>query len=138
MGGDFLMATRMMAGLWLLTEVGPLRGCRAVAPRELPSGAAPGAGAEGVSRGAKQVVWGSGPDRVEQTVGIAYDDGPGTRVLDAFEIHGSPAVLYRFSDPDLNPGVDLAIGWEEGGCSLTVFLPPGMTEEQARDFAARY
>jgi len=127
----------MAVGLYLLVEVGPFRGCRAVAPRELPSGADRNVGVEGVWGGAMQMTWGSGSDRVEQIVGLRYDGFDDTSTLGDVEIGGLPAVLYRFK-PDANPGYELAISWEEGGCSLSVFLPAGMTEAQARDFAARY
>jgi hypothetical protein len=128
----------VVAGFWLAAEVGPLRGCRAVAPRELPSGGAPGPGVEDVSGGAKQVIWGSGVDGVEQIVGLRYDDGFEIAMLGAVEIGQMPAMLYRFKDPSMNGGLELAISWEEGGCSLTLFLPAGMTEAEARDYATRY
>jgi hypothetical protein len=55
----------VMIGVLTVCNPGGLLGCQPVAPRELPSGAAPGTGIEGVAGGLKQFVWGEGLDRVE-------------------------------------------------------------------------
>lgn len=131
-----LLVTALLVGaFWWATELGPLRGCRGIAPRELPSGSAPGQGVEGVSGGAKQVVWGSGQDRVEQIVGISYYDGLATLVRDT-GVREHQATLYRLGEDQ--DGLDLAISWTEDDCSYTVFLAPGTTVESATSFASGY
>jgi hypothetical protein len=135
-----LVGAVAVGGLALAVNFGPLRGCVPIAPRELPSGAAPGQGVEGVSGGAKQVVWGSGGDRVEQIVGLTYWDTFGAEdsptLVRSTTVRGHPAMLYR-----MNPqwsDWDLGFSWAEDGCDRTVFLAPGTTPEQAEDFARRY
>lgn len=131
----------VVGGLWLATAVGPLRSCEPIAPRALPRGAAPGQGVEGVTAGAKQLVWGSGPDRVEQVVGLSFyvttglPDDP--TLVGTLDIHGQPATVYRFG-PNSGEGWDLAFSWFEDGCDRTVLLALGTTREQALDYAARY
>lgn len=124
----------------LAVNFGPLRGCVPIAPHELPSGAAPGTGVEGVSGGAKQVVWGSGSDRIEQMVGLTYWDTFGAEDSPTFvksvEVRGQPAILYRMSP--LSSDWDLRFSWAEEDCDRTVFLAPGTTPEQAEDYAARH
>jgi hypothetical protein len=136
-----LVACSVLIGVLALAgSVGPLRGCVPIAPRILLSGTTPGLAVEGVSGGAKQVVWGSGSDRIEQIVGLTYwdtygaDDSPS--LLGAITIHGQPGQVYR-----MRPGAsgwDLAFSWAEDGCDRTVFLPPGTTSEEAVDYASRY
>jgi hypothetical protein len=101
-----LAAAGVLAGSCL--AVGPriLRGCVPIPPRELPSGSQPGRGIEGVSAGAKQGVWGSGPDRVEQIVGLSLFSLDST-TLASVAMHGYPAKLYRVGDPGSD--LDLAI-----------------------------
>lgn len=124
----------------LAVNFGPLRGCVPIAPSELPSGAAPGTGVEDVAGGAKQVVWGSGSDRVEQIVGLTYretfgfDDSP--TLVAQTTVRGQPATIYRMSPQSSD--WDLGFSWAEQGCDRSVFLAPGTTPEQAKDFAARY
>lgn len=102
--------------------VGPLRGCVPIAPRALPSGAAPAAGVEDVAAGAKQVVWGTGSDRVAQIVGLGFwepsgdDDGP--TFVDSVLVRGQPATVYRMSAA---AGWDLGFSWSEDGCDRSVF-----------------
>jgi hypothetical protein len=92
-----------------------------------------------VAGGSKQVVWGSGSDRVEQIVGLTFwetfgaNDSP-TLVAQA-TVRGQAATIYRMS-PD--SGWDLGFSWAEDDCDRTVFLAPGTTPEQAEDFAGRY
>jgi hypothetical protein len=94
-------------------NVGPLRGCVPIAPRELPSGAAPGAGVEDVAGGAKQVVWGSGSDRVEQIVGLTYWETFGLEDSPTLVAHGTvrgqAATIYRMS-PESGMGPRLQLG----------------------------
>jgi hypothetical protein len=123
----------------LAVNVGPLRGCVPIAPHELPGGAASGTGVEDAAGGAKQVVWGSGSDRVEQIVGLTYwdtfgaDDSP--TLIGQAVVRGQAATIYRMSPES---GWDLGFSWAEEGCDRTVFLAPGTTPEQVKDFAARY
>jgi hypothetical protein len=131
----------LVLGLWWATAVGPLRSCEPIAPHELPSGAAPGQGVEGVTAGAKQLVWGSGADRVEQVVGLTFyftpgwDDDP--TLVGTLDVRGQPATVYRFG-PNPSNDWDIGFSWDEDGCGRTVFLSPGTTPEQALDYAARY
>jgi hypothetical protein len=128
------------AGCGLVAGVGSLGGCQAVAPRHLPSGAAAGQGVEDVAGGAKQFVWGSGPDRIEEIVGIDYSDGMGTETLATVEIGGRPGTLYRIGDSEVPGNGDsrLAISFESDGCSLTVFLPRDMKVDEATEYATRF
>lgn len=145
MAGRLLLGLSVLAfamvGLWLATTVGPLRSCEPIAPRELPSGAAPGQGVEGVTAGAKQLVWGSGADRVEQVVGLTFyvtpglDDDP--TLVGTLDVRGQLATVYRFG-PSSEDGWDLAFSWFEDGCDRTVLLALGTTPEQALDYADRY
>ena len=131
----------LVLGLWWATAVGLLRSCEPIAPRELPSGATPGQGVEGVTAGAKQLVWGSGADQVEQVVGLTFyftpgwDDDP--TLVGTLDVRGQPATVYRFG-PNSPDGWDIGFSREEDGCGRTVFLAPGTTPEQALDYAARY
>lgn len=131
----------LVSGLWWATAAGPLRSCEPIAPRELPSGGAPGQGVEGVTAGAKQVVWGSGTDRVEQVVGLTFyftpgwDDDP--TLVGTLDVRGHPATVYRFG-PNSTNDWDIGFSWDEHGCGRTVFLVLGTTPEQALDYAARY
>ena len=135
-----LVGAVLAAAFALAMEVGPLRGCRAVPPRELPSGAVPGTGTEDVAGGAKQVVWGDGPDRIEQIVGIDYNSGVDTETIAAVDVGGRPATLYRFVESEVQSNASgiLAISFESDGCSITVFLPVGMTVEEAKGYATRF
>ena len=130
-----------LAGLWLATTVGPLRSCEPIAPHELLGGAAPGQGIEGVTAGAKQLVWGSDTDRVEQVVGLTFYATPGLDddpiLVGTLNVRGQPATVYRFG-PNSSDGWDIGFSWFEDGCDRTVFLAPGTTPEQAMDYAARY
>jgi hypothetical protein len=144
MGRRALLAV-IVVGVYLCAGVlavnfGPLRGCVPIAPHELPSGATPGAGVEVVSGGAKQVVWGSGADRIEQIVGLTYWEtfgaGDGPTLVKSLEVRDQPAVLYRMS-PESSDW-DLGFSWAEEDCDRTVFLALGTTPEQAEEFAARF
>ena len=106
-------------------------GCRPVTPRQLPSGAPPGDPIEDVAAGAKQVVWGSDSDRVEQLIDLSL---PGTRIADV-TVRDQPASLYRVTSDD---EWDLAFSWHQDGCDYTVFLAPGTSPDQAVDYAARF
>jgi hypothetical protein len=124
----------------LAVNFGPLRGCIPIAPSELPSGAAPGPGVEDVAAGAMQVVWGSGPDRVVQIVGLTFWETFGTdespTLIAQATVRGQPATIYRMSPQSSD--WDIGFSWAEEGCDRSVFLAPGTTPEQAEDFAARY
>lgn len=125
-----------VAAFWAATEIGPLRGCRPIAPSMLPSGAAPGAGVEGVSGGAKQVIWGAGSDRVEQIVGLSWL-GPDTTTIAATTVRGRPATLFRLEDSEQD-GAEPAFTWTEEDCDRTVVLPVDMSDADASAFAAAY
>jgi hypothetical protein len=131
-----------LGATWLAVAAAPLiRGCVPIAPRELPSGAPPGQGVEGVTAGAKQVVWGAGGDRVEQVVGLTFywirgmDDDP--TLVGWLDVQGQPATVYRFG-PNASDDWDIGFSWDEHGCGRTVFLAPGTTPQQALDYASRY
>lgn len=119
---------------WALT-LGPLRGCGPVAPRELPSGAPPGAGVAGVSGGALEVGWGRGPDRIEQDVDLNYFDESSTFLASA-QVRGHAATLFRM-DPHSGDR-DVAMSWAEDVCDYTVFFAPGTSLQQAAGYASRY
>jgi hypothetical protein len=131
----------LVVGFWWATAVGPLRSCEPIAPRALTSGAAVGQGVEGVIAGAKQLVWGSGPDRVEQVVGLTLYVTPGLddepTLVGYLDVPGQPATVVRFG-PNSPDGWDIGFSFDEDGYGRTAFLAPATTPKRALDYAARY
>lgn len=110
--------------------------CEPVAPRALPSGAAPGDPTITVGGHQTWATWGSGtPDQVVQVVGswmyaAPPNSGPGSAVT----VRGHPGRVVAMGSID-GPW---AIAWEESGCRYEVQLAPGVTMTDAIDYAARY
>lgn len=86
---------------------------------------------EGVAGGAKQVMWGTGKDRVDLRIGLWYL-ASGEPALATVAIRGTTGTVYQ-----LEPG-DTAVSWTERGCDYTVFLDSSLSAESIADFAARY
>jgi hypothetical protein len=127
-------------GLWWGVSYGPLAGCRADGPHELPSGAPPGQGVEGMLGGVTHVVWGAAADQIDEVVGDSYfsADDPDQIRAASVSIHGHPAVLFALT-PDNRVGQGLlAFSWSDGGCDRTVLLVRGMSIENAEAYAGRF
>lgn len=82
------------------------------------------------SGGAKQVVWGSGSDRVEQIVGLTYWETFGAddslTLVGRTTVRGQPAIVYQMRST--SDGWDLGFSWAEEDYDRTVFLAPGTTQ----------
>lgn len=117
-----------------LGSCGIIAGCQPVVPGELPSGAAPGTLTEGVSGGAKQAVWGSGDDLVDEAIGI-WKFGDGDVLLADVKVRGAPGHVYE-------AGIDgqegLGLVWTENGCDYTVTVAPSVTAEELVEYAGRF
>jgi hypothetical protein len=110
--------------------------CQLLAPRELPSGAAPGPSVVTVDRGTVTQTWGIGDHRLVEATGMfvigapsAYPSAP------PLTMRGQPAKAVVLGDEGID---ELAIIWEEGGCPYTLWLPAGTRLTQAIAYAARF
>lgn len=113
---------------------GWLVGCPPIAPAELPSGAPSGEAVEGVSGGAKQFVWGSGRDIVDQAVGLTFRVEGVDPVLANVTVRGHPAIVYQTADT-----MELGLDWSESeDCHYHVRLAPEITAEELAEYAGRY
>lgn len=117
-----------------------INGCPVIAPSELPSGAPTTAGRYNVQAApGQQVSWGSGSDTVTQAVEPwqAPFDPPDVRIV----IRGQPGFATLVTDwpQSVDPGEPVVqLGWVEDGCRYSVWIGPGVSLEEAIDFAARY
>lgn len=125
-----LVAMLLLA--WLPAACGD-SGCRTLAPVVLPSGASPGAAVEGVAGGAKQAMWGQGPDLVELRIGPSFYAEEEDTLLAKTHVRGEAAIVYRM----VNDG-PLAMSWESQGCTFTVFLAAEKTVDDIVAYAGRY
>lgn len=110
--------------------------CGLIAPRVLPSGAAPGPSVVTVDRGAVTQTWGTGEHRLVEATGTfvigapsAYPSAP------PLTMRGQPAKAVVLGDEGID---EFAIIWEEGGCPYTLWLPAGTRLAQAIEYAARF
>jgi hypothetical protein len=110
--------------------------CQLIAPRVLPSGAAPGPSVVTVDRGAVTQTWGIGAHRLVEATGAfvigapsAYPSAP------PLTMRGQPAKAVVLGDEGID---ELAIIWEEDGCPYTLWLPAGTRLAQAIEYAARF
>jgi hypothetical protein len=110
--------------------------CQLIAPRVLPSGAAPGPSVVTVDRGAITQTWGIGEHRLVEATGSfvigapsAYPSAP------PLTMRGQPAKAVVLGDEGID---ELAIIWEEGGCPYTLWLPAGTRLADAIAYAARF
>jgi hypothetical protein len=108
-------------------------GCDVLAPSEMPSGRSAGSGVLNVLDGRRTVRWGSGDDRVVLAVG--WDPFGDLPEGEPAEIRGQPATAILIGDESVG---EVAVRWEEGGCTYVAWLPAGWTLEQAREYAGRY
>jgi len=131
-----LVATAMGTTCLLLVALvafGPLQGCQAIPPSELPSGAPPGGVTLSVYAGGNLYTWGAGEDRVRLIVGPDFRGA--TEFVPAM-VRGREAEVFDF--PAADGSTDTAIAWTSGACSYTALLDPGTTSSQAVAFASRY
>jgi len=113
--------------------------CQPVAPRIMPSGAPPGPHRVEQIDSVWHITWSLGAEQVTQAVsriGIGQasaglDQGAAPNAL----VRGQPASVIPIGDPPIS---QIAIAWRIGGCEYTVWVGPGLTLDQALDYAERY
>lgn len=118
-----------------------INGCEVLWPRELVSGA-PARSFRMVGPGTFE--WGAGEDAVGVAVG-QFPDGDPDGDPESFDlppnspqrvqVRGDPAVIIPIGDEGIG---QIAIAWRSGDCPYTLWLAPGVTIEEAADFAARF
>jgi len=111
-----------------------VNGCPVLAPSELPSGAPTTAARDNIQSPGQHVSWGSGADTVTQRVEM--NQGP-------FEMPPAEPVVVRGQPGFVNaigevPDALIQMGWNEDDCAYMVWLGPGITLEEAIDYAGRY
>lgn len=113
--------------------------CQPVAPLALPSGAPPGPPRVEEIDGTWHLTWSLGAEEVTQAVEIKGNtqapagldpDAPPNAV-----VRGRPASVIPIGDP---PVSQIAIAWSVGDCSYTVWIGPGLTVDDAIEYAGRY
>ena len=111
--------------------------CQPLAPRSLPSGAAPGAPRTVQVEGRWQVTWSAGDEEVIQALDIAGAEGSQLDADDGLEaaVRGQAARVVAIGDPPIS---QIAIQWSVGPCSYTTWIGPGLTLEEAIAYAGRY
>lgn len=109
--------------------------CDPIPPNELPSGATPGNAVETHGGYWRWATWGSGSDQVAQVVGDwLYALNEVIAVATPVTVRGQPGGVQLMQSSD-GPFV---IAWEEAGCRYEVQLAPGLTEQDAIEYAGRY
>lgn len=113
--------------------------CQPVAPRILPSGAPPGPHRVEEIDGTWQVTWSLGAEQVTQAAGM-MGNGQAPARLDPEAppnavVRGQPASVIPIGDP---PVSQIAIEWSVGECWYTVWVGPGLTLDEAKEYAERY
>ncbi len=113
--------------------------CELLVPRELPSGAAPGA-PRVLATGR---VWGIGDDALVLSVGqfrpgvvggppaFGLPEGHPQRV----RVRGVDAEVYLVGDDGVG---SIGIIWQRGDCPYTLWLADGTTVAEAADYAVRF
>lgn len=112
-------------------------GCEVMRPRELMSGAPAGSLR---MMGPGTFEWGAGEDAVGVAVGQFRAGDPASLDLprdspQRVQVRGDPAVIIPIGDEGIG---QIAIAWRSGDCPYTLWLAPGVTIEEAADFAARF
>lgn len=117
--------------------------CPAIEPRELPSGAPPGEPEirEAADTEPPATIWGAGADQVVQAGGVvalalAGDDGFDTSSWAEDQIVEVDGV-DRFVIPVGDPG-QIQILFVVEGCPYINWVGPGLTIEDALDYASRF
>lgn len=117
--------------------------CEVIAPAELPSGEPAGdtASFETDDPGAaSHFEWGEGPDRVVQAVGSdaraaageGFDDVSAWPESSVVRVDGEPRLVLPVGDPG-----QIQIHFVVGDCYYVNWVGPGMSIDEARDYAAR-
>ena len=112
----------------------PRPDCAPIPPRELPSGAAPGATRITDASGYRFASWGDGTDLITQVVGatvLAANAGPGTTPVD---IRGTTGNL----GPSVSPDGPFFLTWQENGCAYELWLPTNLSRPGSIEYAARF
>jgi hypothetical protein len=139
------------AAMILLAGCGSVTGvCEPIAPRELPDGSGPGvARVETADDGSTLWRWGSGDGQVAQAArrigasGVASCAPGEMQALDGCQplgdatatVRGHPAFVVAVGNEVES---QVRIDWLEAGCAYQTWVGPGLTVEQALDYAARY
>lgn len=110
--------------------------CAIVGPTVTPNGRPSGFNRSELRDGARFVQWSSGEDVVTLVVGVPIlgrlddlEDMPATTV------RGRPARVVPIGDDGVG---EIALVWEEAGCTYTAYLAAGTTLDAALDYASRY
>jgi hypothetical protein len=112
----------------------PISGCPVLAPSELPSGAVTPAG-RSIDLGAGPMVsWGSGIDTVMQRVEV-YDSDVEMPPAERVTIRGLPGFVTPVGD---GPESNIQMWWVDGDCLYLVWVGPGLTVDEAIEYAERY
>ena len=113
--------------------------CQPIVPRSMPSGALPGPPRVEEIDGTWQVTWSLGVEEVTQAVGrMGNGQAPAGLRPDAAPnavVRGRPASVIPIGDA---PVSQVAIAWSVGECSYTVWVGPGLTLDEAMEYAGRY
>jgi len=112
----------------------PRPDCAPIAPRALPSGAAPGATRITDASGYRFASWGEGTDLITQVVGatvFAAEAGPATTPVD---IRGTTGNL----SPSVSPDGPFFLTWQENGCAYELWLPTKLSRAGSIEYGARF
>jgi hypothetical protein len=125
-----------------------LEGCAALAPRQLPSGAEPGAPTTVVGDyGEELVVWGEHEDRVWQVGGRDAVERPDFSPADwdfsdlaeddaqLVDMDGHQRLVLPVGDP---PVSQIQIRFVAGNCPYVMWIGPGLSLEDAVGYARRF
>jgi hypothetical protein len=112
--------------------------CQPVAPRTLLSGALPGPPRVEEIDGTWHLSWSLGAEEVTQAMeikGNAQALGLDPDAAPSAVVRGQPASVIPIGDA---PVSQIAIVWSVGDCSYTVWVGPGLTVDEAIEYAGRY
>lgn len=111
--------------------------CAPVAPRELPNGDPPGTMRDVVGELGPTWEWGAGDNMVILAANHPSFSGsefPPPEMFDAV-VRGNPAAVQTIGDSELST---ITLTWMEGPCTYTIWVGPGLSVEEAREYGARY
>ncbi len=111
--------------------------CR-VAPRELPSGATPGDARSRPGSYGRVREWGNGRDRISllpeipRDFAFDLDEVPATQLV---QVRGSRGAAIPIGDGATG---QIVVTWRDDGCSFTLWVGPGLSLRDVREYARRF
>ncbi len=115
----------------LVVTVAPT--CEPPIPSEMPGGQRAGPGVRELLAGRRTIRWGTGEDRVILAPG--HDALAGASDGEPVVVRGHEGRLTAVGDEGVG---EVLFTWSDGTCANTVWLAPGTTLDEARDYAERY